>query len=88
MTHCLRSGVGWPSRHYGLGTDNVLEIDLVLPDGRFITASESQNTDLFWALRGAGGNNFGAVWEMRLRLFPQYKTYMAGQSKLPVRGSD
>lgn len=42
----------------GLGADQVLSVDIVTPDGRFITADESQNTDLFWAIRGGGGGKF------------------------------
>ncbi|KAK8097192.1 FAD binding domain-containing protein [Apiospora kogelbergensis] len=55
---------------YGMGADSVLSLDVVLPDGRFVTADENQNTDLFWALRGGGGSTFGVVTGMTLMLHP------------------
>ncbi|KAK8018425.1 hypothetical protein PG991_007615 [Apiospora marii] len=55
---------------YGMGADSVLSLDVVLPDGRFVTADETQNTDLFWALRGGGGSTFGVVTGMALKLHP------------------
>lgn len=56
---------------YGLSSDQVLSIDVVLPNGRFVTASETQNTDLFWALRGGGGATFGVVTSMTVKVFPK-----------------
>ncbi|KAJ7621175.1 hypothetical protein FB45DRAFT_1062200 [Roridomyces roridus] len=72
------SGGGWPlggghnilSSHLGLGADNVVEIDLVLPDGRLVTANPHINTDLFWAARGGGGPNFGIATRIVYQAHP------------------
>ena len=55
----------------GLGADQVLSVDVVLPNGRFVTADETRHADLFWALRGGGGATFGVVTSMTVKAHPR-----------------
>ena len=65
----LGGGTGYLTRKFGLSLDNLLEADLVLADGSFVTANAEQNADLFWAIRGGGGN-FGIVTSFLFRGSP------------------
>ena len=78
----LGGGIGHLSRKYGLTIDNLLSVDVVLADGSFVTASADKNKDLFWAVRGGGGN-FGVVTSFTFRLHP-VSTVVAGPTFWPI----
>ncbi len=78
----LGGGLGHLTRKCGLTIDNLLAVDLVLADGRFVTASAEEHTDLFWAVRGGGGN-FGVVTSFLFRLHP-IDTVYAGPMLWPL----
>ena len=79
----LGGGVGWLMRKYGLTIDQLLSVDLVTADGEFVKASEDENADLFWGVRGGGGN-FGIVTEFEFRLNQVGPTVLAGPIMWPI----
>src|SRR5690606_6510973 len=72
--YTLGGGVGWLARKYGLSADSVNAFEVVTADGEILWASEDENSDLFWALRGGGGS-FGVVTGMEIRLYPVTTVY-------------
>lgn len=84
----LGGGTGYLSRKFGLTLDNVLSAEIVTADGRHVKVTPEQNSDLYWAMRGGGGN-FGVVTQMTLRLHRVGPTVLSGQIIYPFdRASD
>ena len=79
----LGGGLGRLGRVYGLTCDNLLSADIVTADGRFLTCSEEENADLFWGLRGGGGN-FGIVTSFEYRLHPVGPEVLGGSLLYPL----
>jgi FAD/FMN-containing dehydrogenase len=78
----LGGGLGWLMARNGLACDNVLEIEAITADGHIIRASEEENPDLFWGVRGAGAN-FGIVTSFKFRLHP-ISTVLGGTISYPI----
>jgi FAD/FMN-containing dehydrogenase len=73
----LGGGFGWLSRSYGLTADNLLSAEIVTADGKVIYASEAENADLFWSIRGGSGN-FGVVTSFQFKLYPVGPQILSG----------
>ena len=82
----LGGGVGYLTRKYGLTIDNLLEADMVLADGSVLTVNKDQNTDLFWAIRGGGGN-FGIVTSFKFQAHP-VKNVFGGPTLWPIEKTE
>jgi FAD/FMN-containing dehydrogenase len=79
--YTLGGGAGWLSRKYGFAADSLLRAEVVTADGRVVMTSAERHPDLFWALRGGGGN-FGVVTSLEFRLYPVAQVY-AGTAYFP-----
>jgi hypothetical protein len=82
----LGGGIGWLQRKHGLTIDQLLSVDLITAEGELVKASATENPDLFWGLRGGGGN-FGVVTEFEFRLHPVGPTVLAGPIFWPIEES-
>jgi FAD/FMN-containing dehydrogenase len=76
-------GYGWTSSKHGLACDNLVSVEVVLADGSVVKASEDDHADLFWGIRGGGGN-FGVVTEFEFRLHPLGPIVLAGLAMFPI----
>ena len=79
----LGGGFGWLMGKYGLATDNLISAEVVTAAGTIVTASDLENSDLFWAIRGGGGN-FGVVTSFKFRLFPVGPIITGGFRFFPI----
>ena len=78
----LGGGFGWLTRKYGMTVDNLVSVDMITAEGKKIRVSENDNADLFWAIRGGGGN-FGVVTQFEFQLFPVGPEIVAGLIVFP-----
>ena len=82
----LGGGLGWLMGKYGLALDNLRAVELVTADGKVLRASEQEEPDLFWALRGGGGN-FGIATSLEYELHPVGPTVVGGPIVHPIERS-
>lgn len=82
----LGGGIGWIMRKFGLSVDQLVSVDLVTAEGEFVKASADENEDLFWGVRGGGGN-FGIVTEFEFRCVPLGTQVLAGPIFWPMEQS-
>ena len=82
----LGGGIGWIMRKHGLSVDQLVSVDLVTAEGEFVKASADENPDLFWGVRGGGGN-FGIVTEFEFRCVPLGTQVLAGPIVWPMEQS-
>jgi FAD/FMN-containing dehydrogenase len=80
-------GYGWTSTKHGLTSDNLVSADVVTADGRLVTASETENEDLFWGLRGGGGN-FGVVTSFEFKVHPLGPIILGGLLLFPLEQAE
>jgi len=78
----LGGGFGWLTRKYGMTIDNLVSVDMITAEGEKMRASQNENADLFWAIRGGGGN-FGVVTQFEFQLFPVGPEIVAGLIVFP-----
>src|SRR6266481_1977303 len=78
----LGGGFGWLTRKYGMTIDNLVSVHMITAEGKKIRAGENDNADLFWAIRGGGGN-FGVVTQFEFQLFPVGPEIVAGLIVFP-----
>jgi FAD/FMN-containing dehydrogenase len=79
----LGGGIGWLMAKHGLACDNLLSVDIVTSAGELLTSSETENSDLFWAIRGGGGN-FGIVTSFAFQLHPVGPMVLGGMMLYPI----
>ncbi|MDX1402151.1 MAG: FAD-dependent oxidoreductase, partial [Kiloniellales bacterium] len=83
----LGGGIGWLTPSYGLACDNLASVDVVTAEGSLITASEEKNEDLFWGLKGGGGN-FGVATSFEFEVHPVGPVLFAGMTLYPLENAE
>ncbi len=83
----LGGGIGWLAPSYGLACDNLISVDVVTADGKMIVASAEENSDLFWGLKGGGGN-FGVATSFEFQLYPVGPLIFAGMLAYPIEETE